>query len=222
MTEQPQAFAEARILMTFPSYVWVHDLKPEDSTAINTVILPKIAEIRSACETPAAKSGGRIWQSHHDLHHLPEFRRLVAFFRRAGASVLDFLKVDYSDFAITGCWANVHPPGTSHRPHIHPNNFLSGVYYAQAPHATDGLILHDPRPQAHLLSPRVKKLTEPTASEIRIDAHPGRLIVFPAWLEHSVAPTEAEGERISVSFNIMLNHFTEEHSMPRWSKKPAT
>jgi hypothetical protein len=34
---------------------------------------------------------------------------------------------------ITGCWANVNPPGSYHPTHNHPNNFLSGVYYVDIP-----------------------------------------------------------------------------------------
>ncbi|MFQ5775573.1 MAG: 2OG-Fe(II) oxygenase family protein [Kiloniellaceae bacterium] len=218
MPDQPQAFADARVLMFFPTCVWLHDLKPEDAAAINAKIVPKINQLLEPREE-TIKAG--IWQTHHDLHKLEEFRRLVAFIRTAAAGALDFVQVDYTDFAVTGCWANVNPPGTGHRPHMHPNNFLSGVYYAQTPQQSDGLIFHDPRPQAFVVSPKVKKLTELTGSEMKLDVREGRLVVFPAWLEHSVAPTEGEGERVSVSFNIMLANFTEEFSPPKWSRRPS-
>jgi len=216
---QPQAFADARVLTLFPTCVWVHDLKPQDMEAINEAILPKIeALLEPRAET--IKAG--IWQTNHDLHRLEEFRRLVAIMRRASEAALDFLKIGRREIAITGCWANVNPPGTGHRPHTHPNNLLSGVYYARAPHQGDGLVLHDPRPQAHVLSPKVTQLSEVTGSEIKLDARPGRLVIFPAWLEHSVAPTVGPGERVSISFNLMLGHYAEEFSPPRWARRPST
>jgi len=218
VADQPQAFADARVLTLFPTCVWLHDLKPEDIEAINAKVLPKVnALLEPRGET--IKAG--IWQTHHDLHTLEEFRRLVAAMRKATEAALGFLKVDYTDFAITGCWANVNPPGTGHRPHTHPNNFLSGVYYAQAPHNSDGLILHDPRAQAFVISPKVKELTELTGSEIKLEIRPGRLIVFPSWLEHSVATTQDGDERVSISFNVMLSNFTEEFGPPRWSRRTS-
>ena len=38
-------------------------------------------------------------------------------------------------------------------------------------------------------------------------------------VQHSVAFTRGEGERISVSFNFMLSNYTEEFSPPRWSSR---
>ena len=65
IAEQPQAFADARVLPLFPTYVWLHDLKPEDYQPINAAIVPKIeALIEPRAET--IKAG--IWQTNHDLH----------------------------------------------------------------------------------------------------------------------------------------------------------
>ncbi len=220
MAEQPQAFADARVLPIFPTCVWLHDLKPEDYQPINAAIVPKIeALIEPRAET--IKAG--IWQTNHDLHRLDEFQRLVTVIRRATHGALDFLQIDYGEFQITGCWANVNPPGTGHRPHTHPNNLLSGVYYARTPPRSGGLLLHDPRQQATVLTPKVKRVTDATASEVRLDVQEGRLVIFPAWLEHSVVKSEAdsEGERISISFNIMLSEYAEEYSPPRWSRRPS-
>ncbi len=65
MAEQPQAFADARVLPLFPTCVWLHDLKPEDYQPINAAIVPKIeALIEPRAETIQAG----IWQTNHDLH----------------------------------------------------------------------------------------------------------------------------------------------------------
>lgn len=220
MAEQPQAFADARILSIFPTCVWLHDLKPEDYQPINAAVVPKIeALIEPRAET--IKAG--IWQTNHDLHRLDEFRRLVAVIRRATQGALDFLKIDYGAFQITGCWANVNPPGTGHRPHTHPNNLLSGVYYARVPARSGGLLLHDPRQQATVLAPKVTQVTDATGSEVELEVREGRLVIFPAWLEHSVAKSDSEaaGERISIAFNVMLSDYAEQYGPPRWSRRPS-
>ena len=216
MAEQGQVFANAQMLQLFPSCVWVHDLKPEDTERINRRILPKISTL---IERQEPVGQGETQQTHHDLHQLEDFADFIEFAQRATRGVLELLQVDYTGFQITGCWANVNPPQTGHRPHSHPNNFLSGVYYAQVPATADGLQFHDPRPQAHVISPKVKKLSPLTSSDAKLEIRKGCIFMFPSWLRHSVVKTRAEGDRVSVSFNVMLSHYAEEFSPPRWSKR---
>lgn len=214
--ERDHAFAATQLVQLFPSCVWLHDLKPEDHQAINRRILPTIRELIARQDV----SDQRLtWQTHHDLHHREEFAGLIGVARQAARGVLDHLQIDYGDFQITGCWANVNPPQSWHRAHTHPNNYLSGVYYVQVPDSADGLVFHDPRVQALVISPKVKKLTPMTGSEANLAVQVGRLFIFPAWLCHSVARTQAQGDRISVSFNVMLSSFAEDVSPPRWSRR---
>ena len=48
--------------------------------------------------------------------------------------------------------------------------------------------------------------------EARIAPRPGLMVLFPAWLSHSVEPWDGTGSRISVAMNIrakpMLHRFT--------------
>ena len=44
----------------------------------------------------------------------------------------------------------------------------------------------------------------------------GTLLLFPAYLHHSVDPNMSEHERVSLSFNIMFSSFTEHLSQPLW------
>lgn len=212
MTQEGQAFADSRVLSMFPTCVWVHDLKPADIETVNGQILPVIRDLLAE-QSPQE---GQIRQTRHDLQTREEFKNFIAVARLATQGVLDFLQVDCGEFEITGCWANAHPHGTAHRIHSHPNNYLSGVYYAQAPDERDGLVFHEPRAEALVLSPKIKKVTELTNSEARLGVRTGRLVVFPSWLRHSVAKTQGTGERISVSFNVMLSNFVEEFSPTRW------
>ena len=51
------------------------------------------------------------------------------------------------------------------------------------------------------------------------------MLMFPAWLAHSVVPNPSEEVRISVSFNLMFTNFSETMSAPLWHglklKRPA-
>jgi uncharacterized protein (TIGR02466 family) len=44
----------------------------------------------------------------------------------------------------------------------------------------------------------------------------GTLLLFPAWLDHSVDENRSAEERISVSFNLMFTGYSETMSKPMW------
>ena len=45
---------------------------------------------------------------------------------------------------------------------------------------------------------------------------PGTLVLFPAWLEHSVPPNGSAENRISLSFNVMFSRYGETMTRPLW------
>ncbi len=42
------------------------------------------------------------------------------------------------------------------------------------------------------------------------------MVLFPAWLHHSVAGNAGESERVSISFYIMFERFGETLARPKW------
>ena len=44
----------------------------------------------------------------------------------------------------------------------------------------------------------------------------GRLLIFPAWLKHSVTSNQGQTDRISISFNLMFKNFSETMAAPLW------
>ena len=46
----------------------------------------------------------------------------------------------------------------------------------------------------------------------------GTLLLFPAWLMHSVDPNRSDRLRISASFNIMFSPYAETMSQPLWGQ----
>jgi uncharacterized protein (TIGR02466 family) len=103
-----------------------------------------------------------------------------------------------------------------HREHSHPNNFLSVVYYPKVPEGGNAIQFHDPRPQAHVIAPPVKGKAVINASTVAVAAQAGRIVAFPAWLQHSVPENRGPGERMSIAFNVM---FRDSIARPRWSGK---
>ena len=159
---------------------------------------------------------GQGWQSEQTLHGREEFRELVACVNKAVKSVLRFLRIGYDAFEITGCWATVLAKGAAHKVHSHPNNFLSGVYYVRTRPGTDTINFHDPRNQTGIIRAPVVELTAENTDQVVVTVKNGTLLVFPAYLQHSVDANLSAEERISISFNIMFSAFTENLSKPLW------
>ena len=103
--------------------------------------------------------------------------------------------------------------------HAHPNNFLSGVYYVQVQGGADTINFHDPRAQTTIIRPTVTELTAYNTDQVVISVSPGTLIVFPAWLPHSVDANQSELMRISISFNVMFTAFAQTMGEPMWGEQ---
>jgi uncharacterized protein (TIGR02466 family) len=212
-TKNERWFGTSDVTPMFPTLVWQLRLTPERRAAINTGILAALARLRR--DLPPLPPG-QGWQSQQTLHQLDEFRELAACVHDATRSVLRFLKIGYDAFEITGSWATVLAPGAAHRAHSHPNNFLSAVYYVRTAPGADTINFHDPRLQTGILRPPVTELTDANTDQVVVRVKDGTLLLFPAWLQHSVDENTSGQERVSISFNIMFSAFTENLSKPLW------
>lgn len=215
MTFDPSAsIGKSEILPAFPTYLWKYQLKPEASALINRRVLAKLDEITGSA---GELRPGSKWQTDQNLHELPEFEELSAQIRLCTRGVLDYLKIPVGQFLITGCWANIGAPGSPHGAHSHPNNYLSGVYYVSAPKGADTITFHDPRPQLDIILPAPSQLAAENAGKVILKVEEGTLLIFPSWLQHSVAPNMSQERRVSIAFNIMFAAFAETMSRPQWN-----
>lgn len=205
--------ASSNLISMFPTLVWELQLDEKLRDRTNTVILSAVAGLRA--DEPEL-AFGRGWQSEQTLHELPELQEFVSCLNSAANGVLRFLKIGYHALEITGCWANVLAEGAAHKAHSHPNNFLSGVYYVRTRPGGDTINFHDPRPQTGVIRPPVIELTRENTDQVVVRVQEGTLLLFPAYLEHSVDPNSSGMERVSVSFNIMFSSFAENLSKPMW------
>jgi len=203
----------------FPTYVWVHDLKPEIYQRLNPQLLKDLDEMTAP--RPPLPPGNHSWQTEQRLHEIEEFNELTGIINGACKGVLDQIEIAYDSFVITGCWANMSPPGVFHIAHTHPNNFLSGVYYAQVQEGADSISFHEPRPQQDIISPTATRLNKYNSLVHQLKVKPGRLVIFPSWFVHSVGRNESDRLRVSVSFNMMFTSYAEKISQPKWSGIPV-
>ena len=205
-------FAATDVLRMFPTFVWKAELESEIHRTINKSVIRKLEEIRQFGPQPT----GHAWQSGHDLHKWAESRELVSCVNHAVKRVLEFLKIGEENFEITGCWANMNPPDAAHGMHNHPNNFLSGVYYLQTKKGAGTINFHDPRSQTEIIKPAVVELTAENTDQVVVKVKNGTILIFPAWLKHSVDANRSDETRISISFNVMFSGYAEGLSKPLW------
>ncbi len=213
MAEAHGLIAASDVIPMFPTLVWKLELEPAFHEAANARITAAITAMRGG---QPGLAPGQGWQSEQNLHEREEFRDLIVPIQQAAKSVLRFLRVGYDAIEITGCWANVLAAGGSHTMHSHPNNFLSGVYYVRTRPGADTINFHDPRAQASVIRPPVSELTSENTDQVVVRVKNGTLLIFPAYLPHSVDANASEDERITVSFNLMFSSFTENLSRPLW------
>ena len=207
-------FERGEVLRLFPAFVWKAQLVPATFQPINAAARALLAQL-----APGDPAPGTLWQSGHALHRHESSAGLVRAVEGAVREVLEFLKIGHREFELTGCWANVAAPGGWHRMHSHPNNFLSGVYYVQVQEGADTINFHDPRPQTGIIRPPVTELTAYNTDQVVVKVAVGTLLVFPAWLPHSVDPNASAADRVSVSFNVMFTELAEQLATPLWGER---
>jgi uncharacterized protein (TIGR02466 family) len=203
----------------FPTTLWSFQIPTDTFGRINTGLRNKFDQLIAAAPDLHHKGS---WQTEHDLHVLPEMQELNGYFMNAVNDVLGALSTKHRDVEITGCWANISPSGSSHIAHMHPNNFLSAVYYVTVPPGGRQIIFHDPRAHPYILDPTVEQRNVHNADYVNVEAEEGLLLVFPAWLVHSVPVNTANQRRISISFNINFTDFTRRISPPTWDPNLPT
>ena len=200
-------FSKSNALGLFPTLVWMRELQESLATRLNGEFKQHFQGFIDT--TPAQKT----LQTSQDLHKHAEFAELVKVINSTADDILNFLEVDHPGFQISGWWANFGAPGSDHGTHNHVNNYLSGVYYVNAPSGGNAITFYDPRAPLEQIAPRFKNANAHNSSFHNVAVKPGTLLIFPAWLAHSVPPNGSAEVRISISFNIIFSHFSEERNL---------
>jgi uncharacterized protein (TIGR02466 family) len=206
-------FERTYVSQVFPTLIWFADLAPDLFTPLNETIRAKLDAIMG----PRVQSyPGETFQTENDLYKLPELELLRRAIAQMADGALRQLELDTPEMVFTGMWANINPPGASHSVHSHPNNYFAGIYYVQCGPKANVTRFYDPRAQVDVIVPPPRKRNAFNINLIQVEGKPGRLVLFPAWLQHDVPTNASARERITVSFNLMFPQFTERMSMPLW------
>jgi uncharacterized protein (TIGR02466 family) len=135
------------------------------------------------------------------------FRKLESYINKHAASFAKQLHWDLRGGKpfCDSLWVNVMSEGGSHTSHIHTNAVISGTYYVAVPQGAGPITYEDPR-LAMLMAAPPRKTNSPREFQHHISEtpQPGTLLLWESWLRHEVPLNRAEGNRISVSFNMVI------------------
>ena len=196
----------------FPTLIF--SLEVPGSEILNARLVEAIYAERERDTTGVRKSNFPelgSWHSHVKLHKDVTFAGMVQCVDAASAMMCRELGYHRSyQLSIGTMWSIINPPGGVNRAHIHPGCLWSGVYYVQAPRNSGRIEFIDPRTQ-NLMNPveYIPDTRRPRSCWTKVQYKPvsGRMLIFPSWLYHSVAPNRSrakgkDADRIIVSFNL--------------------
>lgn len=105
---------------------------------------------------------------------------------------------------INSLFANINPKHSFHPEHLHPYSHISGVFYIKSDAESPAIGFKDPRMARWMMPPAADGKRPENTFNAKLAPEPGKLFLFPSWLEHGVAQNQSDRERISMSFNFEM------------------
>lgn len=185
----------------FSTTIWIRRIANHEQLNAKLIALSDTQEV-TARSVARSNVGG--WHSHDKLHTLAQFSDLTGVIGKVCAQCAKHIDFDFENFdlVITQMWMNKNGPGDFNKPHVHPNSFLSGVYYVRTPSQCGNIEFYDPAPARAMIGYPVRAGGSGSSSSKEFMPEAGMLVVFPSWLQHGVQPNRSSDLRISISFNV--------------------
>ena len=195
--------------MFFATPIFFKDLP--NSKELNKHLLKHIKAWKKRDEKGIVRSNSLGWHSAVDMHNRKEYNPLTKELFKMQQEIYEV--EGYSKRTEPVCdnmWANVNYKYSHNKNHVHPGAQWSGVYYIQTPKDCGHIWFTDPCGQRHIDLPIMEEKKQKPVHywrEVHYKPVEGRLIMFPAWVVHEVAPnlSNLKGEkhwRVAVSFNF--------------------
>ena len=144
------------------------------------------------------KSNRGGWQS--DLLNPTEFNPLFESVFEVVKSIEFTPTIEKMDVA--QCWINVNKKHDWNIIHQHGLYHISGTYYVQVPENSGSFVIRDPRLGAIGSLFYIERFG---GGEFRwFDPREGLLVMFPSFVDHMVEPSQSDKERISLSFDLLV------------------
>ena len=107
-----------------------------------------------------------------------------------------------SKVVCTSMWAIINKKGNFNIEHTHPNNYLSAAYYVKAPDNCGNFKATNPNILNRHIRAKSIQPNELNSNSASIKVNEGDLLIFPAYLPHSVEENKSDEDRVIISFNL--------------------
>lgn len=118
-------------------------------------------------------------------------------------------------FAVSNIWLTAMQRGHQHPIHSHGGATVSGCYYVEVPENSAGVVFVNPTTLFSKTAINVNKIHPATANEIQVHTKPGELLLWESNLHHLVPPSDFNGVRKTIGFDVVVvgfsDHATQTH-----------
>lgn len=125
-------------------------------------------------------------------------------------SIANFTVVNQGVRMYIDAWMNINPKGSFNEKHTHPGCAFAGTIWIKIPENSGNLYFYSPF--GHISSDEIMSYDPNFANSFNIPhtaftvPEEGKMLIFPSYLEHSVAENNSDEDRISMSFNIRIDN----------------
>lgn len=174
--------------------------------SIKTDLISWIYEYQKTHES-TQRSNRKGWQSESTFYLEPsfdEFKEYIVSHAITASSMYNL------NLTLDNMWININKRGSYNVSHCHPTAVLSGVLWVKAPKNSGNIVFNSPNHfTEHLLISNIdRELAQQYNyhSNFYFEPTEGRMLLFPASLEHWVEMNESSEDRISIAFNLNIDH----------------
>ena len=192
------------ILKLFPQPVFKYQI--DNYQKINEGLVKYVYELNKKDNVGVKKSNINGW------HSKPfDFKEKENIPNKFYAHINNYIKDVFSKFGweynetkviCTSMWAIINKKGNFNIEHTHPNNYLSAAYYVKAPDNCGNFKATNPNILSRHVRAKAEKANELNSNSVSIKINEGDLLIFPAYLPHSVEENKSDEDRVIISFNI--------------------
>ena len=154
-----------------------------------------------------ASGNGFFTTNKNILNELPDLKSEIE--KKCKLYTKNVLRVsDNANFYLQNSWIVKHLPNDGAQIHYHGGSLISGVYYLKTPENSGDIVFVKSHRHINTFDPAIRldydEETHINATEYGVKSKAGKIILFPAHVDHSVQKNKSKEDRYSLAFNFFV------------------
>ena len=184
----------------------VFEKKLDNHEELNKELEKYIYNLKKNDPKGQIKSNSGGWHSpYFNIKNSPPLHKFISSFNDYLYKVVsDHMswKCEPKNVNIINMWSVINQKNTFNIRHAHPNSMMSAAYYVKAKKNSGNINFFDPKEIKTMYHPPYKEYNDLSSEAVKIEPEEGKLLLFPAYLQHSVDKNLSDEDRIVISFNV--------------------